>query len=82
MADKEYLSPKEVEEIYGYKRGTLANWRCQGIGPAYIKSGRKIMYKVTVIDHWLYSQRVLTADFQEEDLECHFESTIKNEEVF
>lgn len=26
------------------KRGTLRNWRCKGIGPAYVKLGRHPFY--------------------------------------
>src|SRR6202167_4719868 len=35
---------------------TLADWRSQGKGPAYFKTGRKIWYPKDRVDAWLESQ--------------------------
>ena len=43
---KRYLSPKEVEQVYGIKVGTLANWRLYAKGPKFVKIGRMIRYRV------------------------------------
>ncbi len=56
------LKPKEVEEMYKIKTGTLANWRNQGRGPAYIKYGRKILYAVEEMERFCQSNLILTAD--------------------
>ncbi|MEW2421268.1 helix-turn-helix domain-containing protein [Streptomyces nigra] len=60
----ELLTPKQVKAQYGFSPQTLANWRWQGIGPAYIKtsSGRsgRIRYKRSVIEAWLSAQTVQT----------------------
>ncbi|MEV7309439.1 helix-turn-helix domain-containing protein [Streptomyces microflavus] len=58
----ELLSPKRVEELYGFKAGTLANWRWIGTGPDYIKtspqrSGR-IRYKRSAVEAWLNERTV------------------------
>jgi hypothetical protein len=37
---------------------TLANWRSQGKGPAYIKSGRTVLYAEADIIAWQLAQRV------------------------
>ena len=40
---------------------TLADWRCKGIGPAYIKVGRLVRYRQSDLDAWLQS-RVVAAE--------------------
>lgn len=32
---------------------TLRNWRAQGVGPAYVKIGRKIFYSDSALESWL-----------------------------
>ena len=73
--------PKGSRRNLWNRARTLANWRCQGRGPAYVKSGRKVLYKRTMIDHFLYNQRVLTNDFDEEEFMCHFEAAITDPEI-
>jgi hypothetical protein len=50
---RRYLTPKEVEGTYGFKVGTLANWRSQKKGPPYSKIGHVIRYNVEDIERWL-----------------------------
>ena len=38
--------------------GTLCNWRRQGIGPAYVRIGKNIRYRVVDLDNWMTSRRV------------------------
>jgi len=61
---RKWLSPKEVNEVYGINTGTLANWRCQGRGPEYSKIGRKKMvkYNTDVLDRFFKEGTVLTRD--------------------
>lgn len=35
---------------------TLADWRCKGIGPAYVKVGRLVRYRKSAGDAWLESR--------------------------
>jgi Helix-turn-helix domain len=56
------LTPEMVEQKFHIKRGTLANWRCQGRGPEYVKTGRKVLYTLTALEEWSRSCTVRTAD--------------------
>lgn len=57
-----YLSPDEVESIYGIPKKTLANWRCSGRGPAYYKYGSRIRYLSEDMEQWIQGFRKLTMD--------------------
>ena len=59
---QEYLRPKEVEAIYGLKSNTLACWRGQGRGPAYVKDGDLILYRRLDVEAYLKSRRVRTGE--------------------
>lgn len=39
---------------------TLARWRCQGTGPAYMKSGARVVYRGADVLAWLSARRVET----------------------
>ena len=44
------------------KPQTLARWRHEGIGPAYVKAGgRRILYRGIDLLDWLQSHRIETA---------------------
>ena len=38
------LTDDQAAEIAGVKPKTLANWRCQGVGPRFVKIGSTIRY--------------------------------------
>lgn len=57
---REYLTPEEVEVLYGLKAVTLANKRMKAQGPEYIKDGEKILYKQKAIKEYLDSRTVRT----------------------
>lgn len=57
---KEYLTPEEVELVYGLKASTLANKRTKAKGPEYIKDGEKILYKQQTVKAYLESRTVRT----------------------
>ena len=46
---KRLLSPKDVEHEFGIHRKMLAEWRSEGIGPAYTTFGRRILYQRAVV---------------------------------
>ena len=57
MADPEDLVPEsEAAPILGLQRATLATWRCQGRGPAFIKIGRRVFYRRRVLLDWIAAQ--------------------------
>ncbi|MFH9121126.1 helix-turn-helix transcriptional regulator [Streptomyces globisporus] len=58
------MTPAQVADEYGIAAQTLANYRWQGIGPAYVKktpgrSGR-VVYRRAAIEAWLDAQTVQT----------------------
>lgn len=59
---KQTLTPKEVSEQYGVPGGSLANLRWRKEGPRYYRVGRRILYKVSDVEAWLFSHPVLTID--------------------
>lgn len=53
------LTPEEVAAKYHVARGTLANRRCLGTGPAYIRTpGRRILYRESAVVEWLSAEMV------------------------
>jgi hypothetical protein len=56
------ITPDVASETYGINRGTLANMRLAKKGPAYLKIGRKVLYRVSDFEHWLFQNRVQTID--------------------
>ena len=57
---KEYLTPEEVEILYGLKATTLANMRCKGHGPEYIKVGDKVLYRQQAVRSYLEARAIRT----------------------
>ena len=41
---------------------TLAHWRCEGRGPAYIRLGKRVLYRGSDLLEWLSKQVVNTRD--------------------
>ena len=37
---------------------TMAHWRCEGRGPAYLKYGGRVVYKGIDLNRWLDAHRV------------------------
>ena len=40
---------------------TMAHWRCEGRGPAYVKIGPKVAYKGADLNDWIEAQTVRPA---------------------
>lgn len=51
------LNDQELAERLGISRKTLQKWRSLGMGPAYLKLGAKVVYRVEDIE--AYIQRSL-----------------------
>lgn len=60
--EKRFLSPYEVQELYGLNRGTLANMRNSGKGPRYFKIGRLVRYSVHDLEKFFRGRDVKTAN--------------------
>lgn len=63
MADQ-LMTPRQVHAEYGIAPQTLANYRWQGIGPAYVKTNPskygRVKYRRSVVEAWLDAQTVQT----------------------
>ncbi len=49
---KDYLTPDEVERLYGFKKTTQAKWRMQGLIP-YRRIGRFVRYNHQELKEWI-----------------------------
>jgi len=56
--DKEWLTPKEVNEKYNFSISTLAKWRMQHLNLNFSKMGKYIRYKRSDIEAFIESNRV------------------------
>ena len=53
-----FLTTREAAERCGLRYQTLCAWRSSGRGgPAYLKLGRKVVYRQSDLDAWLASRR-------------------------
>jgi excisionase family DNA binding protein len=50
------LGPSEVSRYLGVPLGTLANWRYQGRGPAFLRVGRHVRYRAEDVATWVEEQ--------------------------
>ncbi|MEM6474658.1 MAG: helix-turn-helix domain-containing protein [Pseudomonadota bacterium] len=51
------LTTAEAAPVIGVSAGTLENWRVNGYGPRFIKSGRRVVYDPTDIEAWKNENR-------------------------
>ena len=49
------LTPEQVGAYLGVPLGTLANWRYQGRGPAFVRFGRHVRYRADDVNTWIDS---------------------------
>ena len=72
MNDQDGLGNELAERVFdtaaaaplvGVQPGTLEVWRCKGIGPRFVKSGSRVVYRLRDINEYLESRtRTSTAD--------------------
>ena len=57
---KPLLDPELAAPFIGVTTKTMANWRCQGagLGPKFLRVGRKIKYDPDDIAEWREAKRV------------------------
>lgn len=53
---RELKNTADVAEYLGTTPSVLAQWRHRGIGPRFIKVGRKVMYDMADLNEWLTAQ--------------------------
>jgi hypothetical protein len=52
----------EAEVVLRQRPGTLASWRARWKGPKYIKLGRRIFYRRSVLDAFIAEHEIDPAD--------------------
>lgn len=58
LTDDDYLSDREVSDMFLISIRPLARWRQQGRGPGYRKVGRRVRYRRPDVKKWAGQQRV------------------------
>src|SRR5579883_486964 len=54
---EQILTPEDVSKLLGVAEATLADWRSQRHGPAYVKAGRKVIYLLRDLESWMERQK-------------------------
>jgi hypothetical protein len=62
MAEKKWISEKEVEAMTGRKLQTLRNDRFHGRGFPYVKNGKSVRYLVDDVVAFMEARRISTSD--------------------
>ncbi len=58
MVTAPHLSPPDTAAYLGLSDRTLARYRSQGIGPSYVRTPHKIIYRRADLDAWLQAHAV------------------------
>jgi hypothetical protein len=51
--DEELIPADRLPLYVPVARQTLARWRCEGQGPAFVKVGRRVAYRAGAVRQWL-----------------------------
>lgn len=54
---RDLLDTRATAPLVGVSDGTLENWRTAGIGPKFIKAGRRVLYDPADIEAWKEANR-------------------------
>ena len=58
------MTVEQAAQYLGLAVSTLNKWRCHGGGPAFLKMGRAVRYKMESLDNYIdSSERQSTSDF-------------------
>lgn len=60
-----HLTPKELAKRWHKNIETLANWRHKGIGPAFLKLGKQVLYPLEAVEAY-EAQQLRNADARED----------------
>ena len=60
--EKIAITGKEIEKQYGIDEGTLANLRHFRKGCKFFKVGKRVLYKKSDVESWIFGNPVLTID--------------------
>ena len=51
--EPEYLTTEQVARLTGIPVKTLEGYRRRGMGPPYVKIGRRILYPISGVREWM-----------------------------
>lgn len=54
MTQQAFLTPQALAQRWAgvVTTGTLANWRCKGVGPSFTKLGGRVVYPISKVEAW------------------------------
>jgi excisionase family DNA binding protein len=55
-----WMTPEEVAERLRVPRATLYAWRYKNIGPAAVRLGRHLRYRIEAVEQWEAEQEQLS----------------------
>ena len=60
IVERRRLSEREAATYLGggMSARSLQDWRCQGVGPAYAKLGKRVVYDIADLDAFVSANRV------------------------
>ncbi len=50
------VPPEKAAALLGIEVGTLANWRCRGVGPRFLRLGGRVRYRLADLADYLDAQ--------------------------
>lgn len=56
------VTPEKASEIFSLNVGSLANLRAAKKGCPYFKRGRRVYYKISDLEEWLFENPIKTKD--------------------
>ena len=62
IGQEELWGQRKVSDELGLSIRTLENWRAKRVGPAFLRLGAQIYYKVSAIEEWINSQQAEMPD--------------------
>jgi predicted site-specific integrase-resolvase len=51
------VTQSRLADLLAVSERTLERWRVEGIGPAYVKAGRRVLYRMEDVENWLSNSR-------------------------
>jgi predicted DNA-binding transcriptional regulator AlpA len=70
-SDFDLLSDEDVARATGNSTITLARWRRQGIGPRFVKLGRKVWYPREALADWIKAREAKSTAEARQRIERH-----------
>jgi predicted DNA-binding transcriptional regulator AlpA len=52
------LTAEQLADIVHASPRTIIRWRGEGLGPAYVKAGHRVLYRRADVEAWLESHKI------------------------